>query len=351
LVALLLTALVTGFLLPQWWMGLHIAAGTGIVGLLAFRLIWAFYGPEYSRLASFVPRRRALWAYIRGLLFLRPPHHFGHNPLGSLMVLGLFAVVFALMVTGFLVLGGEEKLGPLRNVLSYPVGNRMKSLHSLLSWIVLGMAVLHVAGVVATSRLFGERLVRSMIHGTKRIPAGVPVPRPRPAQPFRALTAFMLLAAAFAGGWWWLNSLPDRGWRPVVLIPAYQSACGACHSAHHPSLLPAASWARIMTSLDEHFGEDASLPEGQRLEIAAFLGANASETFDTEAAVRFRSQTPSEPLRITATDYWRRKHASVAPEVFARPRLGGKANCGACHEDADTGRFDDSRIHIPGGSS
>jgi cytochrome b len=349
LVALVASALVTGFILPQWWMDLHMAAGLGIVGLLVFRLAWAFYGPEYSRLVSFTPNPRTLWSYLRGLFFLRPPHHIGHNPLGALMVLGLFAVLTALTATGLIELGGEEKLGPLSKVLSYAAGTAAKPVHSVLAWVAIGMAVLHITGVTTTSRLFGEGLVRAMLHGYKRIPPGVPFPTPRPAHPVKAAVGLTVTVAVAALAFWWLARMPDQGWRAVTLLPTYRKACGACHTAHHPSLLPAATWQNLLSGLDAHFGEDASLPPLTQAEIAAFLGANASETFDTEAAVRFRPRSPAEPLRITATAYWVRKHSSVAPEVYRRPAVGGKANCGACHEDADTGRFDDHRIHIPKG--
>lgn len=350
LVALVVIALVTGFILPQWWMDLHMAAGLGIVVLLVFRLVWAFFGPEYSRLVSFTPNPRTLWSYARGLFFLRPPHHISHNPIGALMVLGLFAVLTALTVTGLIELGGEEKLGPLSKVLSYAAGAAAKPVHGWLARIVIVMVLLHIAGVTTTSWLFGEGLVTAMVHGYKRIPPGVVIPPARPPHPVRATLALAIAVMAGAAAWGVLERMPDQGWRQITLLPAYRQACGACHTAHHPSLLPAAAWRGVMDGLADHFGEDASLPAGTQAEIAAFLAANASETFDTEAAVRFRPRSAADPLRITATAYWTRKHASVAPEVFRRPGVGGKANCGACHEDADTGRFDDHRIHVPGGS-
>jgi cytochrome c peroxidase len=137
------------------------------------------------------------------------------------------------------------------------------------------------------------------------------------------------------------------GVRVLALPDSYRTACADCHTAHHPSLLPAASWVALMRGLDDHFGEDASLDTAKRSEIEDFLAANAAETWDTEAANNFRAVSPSAPLRITRTDFWQRRHAGIATTTFKAKAVGGQANCAACHRDADSGRFDDQSISPP----
>ncbi|RME83879.1 MAG: hypothetical protein D6771_05205 [Zetaproteobacteria bacterium] len=46
----------------------------------------------------------------------------------------------------------------------------------------------------------------------------------------------------------------------------YQEACGECHFAYFPGLLPARSWKRLMEpkNLENHFGENAELDEEDR---------------------------------------------------------------------------------------
>ena len=97
---------------PEWWMGVHVSAGYGLVALMAFRIVWSIFRPEYSRVVSFIYPPRETLEHLKGLLLLRPPHHVGHNPTGALMVFALAAVLIALVVTGLLVLGGEEKQEP-----------------------------------------------------------------------------------------------------------------------------------------------------------------------------------------------------------------------------------------------
>jgi hypothetical protein len=103
----------------------------------------------------------------------------------------------------------------------------------------------------------------------------------------------------------------------------------------------------MMTTLREHFGEDASLDAATTGSLTSWLVSNAAETFDTESANRLRMVAPDEPFRITAAPYWVRKHAGIPAEVFARKSVGGKFNCNACHRDADSGRYDDQAIAIP----
>ena len=347
LVAAVLTALATEFIAPASWLNWHIAAGYTIATLLLFRLVWALFGSEYSRVASFLYRPRQVIAYLRALLALRPPRHVGHNPAGAAMILALFAVLAGLVVTGFIVLGGQEKQGPFAGVTSFAVGSGVRGLHNLLAYALMAMAVAHLAGVFADERLHKSGLVRAMITGWKRVPARLSV---RPARPARALAAALLFAALFApavGALALLSRLPPRGVPAMTPDPVWAGECGSCHEAFHPSLLPRASWATIMAGLRDHFGEDASLPPAEAAEIAAFLQAYAAEAWDSKAARLLANVAPADPLRITAAPFWVRRHRRIDPAAFTAPPVKAKSNCAACHRDAATGRFDAQAILLP----
>ena len=348
LVAAVATALLTGFVAPESWMGVHLAAGYLIVVLLVFRLIWGLLGPEYSRIASMVRATRRLPEHLRGLLLLRPLHHLGHNPAGSVMILALFGVLTALVVTGLLVQGGEEKQGPLAGVASYALGHGAKDVHEILVWLLLAMIVGHLTGVLVETWLLRSPLVRAMITGWIPLPAGTPLPEharaARPAAALACLAAFTVVSAVALAS---LSRLPPLGMPAMPMDPVWVAECGACHQPFHPSLLPRASWAALMGDLGDHFGEDASLPGAEAAQIAAFLDLYAAEAWDTEAARRFAVVSPGDPLRITATPFWVAKHADVPPERFSAAPVQTKANCAACHTDAVNGRFDDQAIRLP----
>jgi hypothetical protein len=262
------------------------------------------------------------------------------------MIFALGVLLAALTATGLLVLGGEEKQGPLAGVVSYATGNAGKSWHGGLAWALIGLIGGHVLGVLGESLLTRENLAAAMVTGWKRA-RGDRQAQPRAARPIAAALATAALAGLLAGVILYLGSLPPTGYRVLEANAAYEKECGACHLAFHPSLLPVESWRLVMAGLVDHFGEDASLGDAATRGIEAWLSANAAETWDTEAANRFRVVDTANPTRITATPYWRRKHAGIETVVFARKSIRGKVNCLACHRDAKSGRFDDQEIDIP----
>ena len=145
-----------------------------------------------------------------------------------------------------------------------------------------------------------------------------------------ALPALLALASAVRA---------DGPLMPRQALPKYTQECAACHLAYPPALLPAASWQRIMAGLDRHYGVDASLDAASVREIGAWLQANAG------GYKRVRSEPPQD--RITRSDWFERKHRDVADAVWQRASVKSRANCMACHTQADRGDFDDDRVRIP----
>lgn len=124
-------------------------------------------------------------------------------------------------------------------------------------------------------------------------------------------------------------------------LPGYAEECGTCHTAYVPGLLPAASWRRLMSSLDAHFGVDAALDVGAGRRIAGWLQANAA------ASPRWRTE-PSED-RITRSAGFLRKHREVPAWAWSHPQVRRASQCAACHPGAERGDFDDDRLRLPAG--
>jgi cytochrome b len=349
LAGLVAASLATGLFAPAWWLEIHIAVGLAAAALVVFRLVWGICGSEHSRFASFAYGPRAVLAHLCDVARGRAGHWLGHNPAGAMMVFTLLAVLAAITVSGILAMSGAEKLGPLAGLVDFATGSGATRLHGLLAYLVLALVALHLAGVALESRLARANLVRAMIDGRKALPQGVAARPPRRARPALALAVLAGLGVVLAGGLATAARLGPPALRPLAWPAEYGAECGACHTAYHPSLLPAASWQAIIAGLDDHFGEDASLPADTATAIAAWLAANAAETWDTEAANSFRLLAPDAKLRVTATPFWTRRHAAIPAAVFAQPSVGGKIQCSACHRDADSGRFDDAAIAIPQG--
>jgi len=78
----------------------------------------------------------------------------------------------------------------------------------------------------------------------------------------------------------------DEAIFPMPTGKTYVNECGSCHTAYAPGLLPARSWRKMMGELENHFGEDASLEEPQRLEILKHLELLAAD--GSQANMRMR---------------------------------------------------------------
>lgn len=337
----------TGFFGPANSLDWHVWAGYAIAALLAGRLIWGLYGSEYSRADRLFSALRHLPEHIGGLLRLKPKHYAGHNPAGSLMILGLILVLLALVATGLVVLGGTEKQGLLAGITPYDVGHLAKGAHQVLAYSLMAMVVGHLVGVATEMLLLRVPLIRGMITGWLPKAPHAASEILRPARPMLAALSIAFSALVVTAVALPLSTHKGLGVPAPVSNVLYVKECGACHWSFHPSLLPRKSWALIMGSLDQHFGEDASLSAAAVKEISAYLDANAAETADTEPANRLRGVSEAEPMRITATPFWRHQHDELPPQVFRSAKIKSKANCAACHRDALTGRFDDQNIDIP----
>lgn len=145
--------------------------------------------------------------------------------------------------------------------------------------------------------------------------------------------ALALLLAAGAA-----HADPGRG-MPATVLKSYTQECAGCHLAYPPGMLPAASWQRIMTGLERHYGTDASLDAATVKEIGTWLNANAGTD------KRVKEQPPED--RITRTAWFERKHREVPRATYQRASIKSAANCAACHPGAAKSDFEDDRVRIP----
>jgi hypothetical protein len=218
--------------------------------------------------------------------------------------------------------------------------------HELLAIALLVLVSLHLAGVVFESRRSHQNLALSMVTGWKRNVVANPADLLRPRRG-RALVAIGLVAIAASLSAWWLLTREAAGVPRIAINAELQKNCGDCHFAFHPTLLPAESWRLLMAGLDDHFGEDASLPDDVTSRIASYLVTNAAEVSDTLPANVFRRVDPVRPFEITAAPFWLATHRNIDATLFTSKPVGARQNCAACHGDAASGLFAPQLITIP----
>lgn len=332
------------------YLDLHVFAGYVFFGLLVFRLFWGFRGGHYARFAEFGVSLAEGWRYLVAALKGQAARHLGHNPAGSWAVFLLLALGLAITVTGVVTLGGEERQGPLNGWLGFDAAEPFHRWHDYATTAMVTLVLAHVGGVILESRNHRENLVRAMVSGWKRGTGAS-------SRSFGAV-AGALLAFALAGGLLqfhgYAQATSDRPYLPFRGPALPQNAtwtgeCGGCHLAFHPGLLPRRSWSALLADPADHFGDALGLDAATLAELSAFAASVAADEIQTEVAWKMARSLPADaiPRRITETPYWKRKHREIGDSVWNRDPVKTRANCAACHLDAEQGTFEDAAMRLP----
>lgn len=330
----------------------HAFFGYLALALVVWRMPWGFLGTRYARFREFVASPRAAFSYARQLLNGNPPRFIGHNPVGSWAVWLLLGMTFVLSFSGVLVLGAQEQQGPLAGWQTRAMGMALADVHEYIAWAGLALIATHVVGVLVEGRVHRENLVRAMIDGRKPGALGDAIPSARNGTGIFLLCLLLLFAAWHFRGY--AQATPAQPFLPYTsaALPSstlWREECGACHLDYHPSLLPARSWLRMLDGQADHFGEDLMLDDATLASLAAFAQAHSAEQHASEAATGIAMTTPATetPLRITDLAYWREQHADIPVTTFRQKNVHGKADCAACHRDAESATFEDGAMRIP----
>ena len=137
---------------------LHEGAGYAALALVLVRILWGFLGPRHARFSSFVRSPDAVLAYLKDVAGLRARRYLGHNPAGGAMILLLLAMVATAGISGRL--SETDRFFGIAWV---------ADLHRASANALIALIAFHLAGVVFSSVMHGENLVRAMITGRKAL--------------------------------------------------------------------------------------------------------------------------------------------------------------------------------------
>ena len=136
------------------WQLWHVVAGYTFGALLLFRLLWGMVGSRYARFSQFVRGPSQVLTYLRSLLSRKPDHYTGHNPAGALAIVGILGLGLLTVLTGWASFNDY--------------GDWIGELHEGIVNALLLIIGIHIAGVLISSLLHRENLVRSMVNGYKQ---------------------------------------------------------------------------------------------------------------------------------------------------------------------------------------
>ena len=150
------------------WMSLHVAAGYAVAMLVAFRIFWGLIGTRYARFSQFVKTPSQVFSYIKKMLAFDVPHYIGHNPAAAAMIISLLISIIMVSITGMSIIATQGE-GPLAGTFMATFNAEwMEDIHEFFSNFTMLLVLMHVAGVIFSSFLEGDNLVKAMVTGRKK---------------------------------------------------------------------------------------------------------------------------------------------------------------------------------------
>ena len=181
---------------------LHVIFGYSVLFLVLFRMLYGFVGSKYARFSDFLYRPAEIVDYLKGLLRGRAKHYIGHNPAGGFMIVILLLSLLSLTLTGLKAYGVKGH-GPLaKHEISFmskafadsdqkeePDNHKRRSrsgrdfqrteknekdefwkeVHETIAYFTLFLVSIHIMGVLVSSLVHRENLIKAMITGHKQL--------------------------------------------------------------------------------------------------------------------------------------------------------------------------------------
>ncbi|MDQ6977643.1 MAG: diacylglycerol kinase, partial [Ghiorsea sp.] len=107
---------------------------------------------------------------------------------------------------------------------------------------------------------------------------------------------------------------------------------------------------KMMSNLNNHFGDNAEVTAAVNAEVTAYLKRNAAENDKRRYAKSMLGLLKDDetPDYISDTKYFKLMHDAVKPRmVLGNPDVRSFARCEACHSQAQQGKFNRIEAIIP----
>ena len=133
---------------------LHISLGLVVLLLMLVRVIWRIINPTPEELSA----KRA------------------QNLTAKLVKLGLYASIFIVLISGYLITTAEGQPASMFNLIKFPVLTELSSqnvdlagaIHEYLAWGIVLLVVLHVAGALLHHFVIRDRTLVRMLKPVKK---------------------------------------------------------------------------------------------------------------------------------------------------------------------------------------
>lgn len=331
----------------------HAIIGYFILILLIFRLVWGIIGPKYSLFKDFPLGIDNVKKFASSMLSGKS-EYTGHNPIASYVMIGMLVVAFMTILSGILTYGIQEGKGIL-SFLNMSLFNKMdifEEIHEFFANLLIVLIITHISGVILDKILHKRNKTLNSIFTGYKMTTEYENIQLNIYQKLVALIIFLCLIVFLAFN----ISTPKN----ILTASIYDkinykqenalfvSECASCHILYPPNILPQKSWVAMMSDLENHFGDDASLSEKDNQEILTYLVNNSAENSTKEVSIKIlqyaQKHSDKEILAFSQTGFWKDTHLSIPENVFRQDTIKNKSNCKACHIDIEEGLIEDDKI-------
>lgn len=148
----------------------HFIVGYVVSGLLGARLIWGIVGPRPSRLSTMLRDIMRIPSYAVSLFKQAPSYWPGHNPIGSLSVIALWATIAFQIGTGLFAYSDSFfSGGPLSAWVDERTRQSLTAWHHASADVLLALIALHLAAIFFYAIWKSENLIGPMVSGWKQV--------------------------------------------------------------------------------------------------------------------------------------------------------------------------------------
>jgi cytochrome b len=200
----LVIAFFTAYFTEEDFLTQHTWAGYVVASVVLIRIIWGFIGSKHAKFKDFIYSSTAIFVYLKGLVGRKPQHYLGHNPAGGVMVFALLLSLASTTYTGIALYAVEKNAGPLAGIVAnnnkvlpkasiistayadedgdegenkqenFSVNEAdeefWEGLHEFFVNLTLLLIMLHIGGVLLSSYVDKENLIKAMLTGRKKVP-------------------------------------------------------------------------------------------------------------------------------------------------------------------------------------
>ncbi len=161
----------------------HAWAGYLVGAIVAWRIVWGLIGTRHARFTDFVFGPKTVLRYARSLFTRHPLHYLGHTPLGGWMVVALLLLLALTTWSGLeaYAVDGKGPLASSSSTITTALANDeddrrehddgdefWEEVHEVCADLTILLVVLHIIGVLFSSLIHRENLIKGMITGYKK---------------------------------------------------------------------------------------------------------------------------------------------------------------------------------------